>query len=162
MNRKEITQKLSKALEAYINPYYDTRIYFAKEVTFDYTTARSVRVDYMRFVPVNHTVSGIEQGKFYCYEIKSCVADFISKNGHNFIGDYNYYVMTQELYEQVKDKIPYFVGVYVLEGYNLLLKKKAKKQDRNRPVAEMLLMMFRSANRENIKNQKNVKDCEQK
>ena len=154
MNRKEITQKLSKALEEYINPYYDTRIYFAKEVTFDYSTA-PIRVDYMRFVPINQSVSGIEQGKFYCYEIKSCVADFNSKNGHNFIGDLNYYVMTQELHEQVKDKIPYFVGVYVLLSDNcLILKKKAKKQDRSRPIAEMLLMMFRSANRENIKSQK--------
>ena len=37
-DRKEITQLLSKALEHYINPKNDSRIYWAKEVTFDYGT----------------------------------------------------------------------------------------------------------------------------
>ena len=34
-NRPEITKKLSMSLEKYINPKNDTRIYMAKEVTFD-------------------------------------------------------------------------------------------------------------------------------
>jgi hypothetical protein len=91
--RKEITKRLSQELEKYINPNDDSRIYWAKEVTFDYATDHPVRVDYMKFVPLNTSVSGIEKGDFYCYEIKSSVEDFNSKNGHNFLGDYNYYVM---------------------------------------------------------------------
>ena len=109
----------------------------------------------MRFIPKNNTVSGIEKGDFYCYEVKSCAEDFHSKNGHNFLGDMNYYVMPEDVYEQVKNEIPYKVGVYVPDGmnyrgewYDLKCVKKAKRQDRKRPVAEMLLMMFRSAARE--------------
>lgn len=47
-NRPEITKELSLSLERYINPKNDTRIYMAKEVTFDYATGHAIRVDYMR------------------------------------------------------------------------------------------------------------------
>lgn len=153
--RKEITLALSLSLEKHINPNNDTRIYTAKEVTFDYGTPNQIRVDYMRFKPLNNTVSGIEKGDFYCYEIKSSVEDFKSKNGHNFIGDYNYYVMPKEVYEEVSKNIPWNVGVYVpcqmslSKGcYILDCVKKAKRKDRIKPVSEMLLMMFRSFSRE--------------
>ncbi len=153
MGRKTITDKLSVLLEKHLNPDNNTRIYMSREVTFDYGTDHSIRVDYMKFVPINNTVSGIEKGDFYCYEVKSSVEDFHSKNGHNFIGDYNYYVMPLDVYEKIKDEIPYHVGVYVLsvdEFGNEYLEsiKKVKRTDRNRPALEMLLMMFRSANRD--------------
>lgn len=156
-NRAEITALLSLATQKYINPHNDPRIYWAREVTFDYATSNAVRVDYMKFNPVNNTVSGIEKGDFYCYEVKSSVEDFHSKNGHNFLGDYNYYVMPEEVFEKVKNEIPYYVGVFVPdsmhyrgEWYNLKSVKKAKRKNRERPVSEMLLMMFRSANREAV------------
>ena len=152
MERADITADLSKRTEKYINPYNDPRIYWSREVTFDYGTSHQVRVDYMKFKPKNNTVSGIEKGDFYCYEIKSCVADFNSKNGHNFIGDFNYYVMLKELYEQVKQHIPYNVGVLIPSKCGTLESiKKAKRTDRTRAVNEMLLMMFRSANRDRAK-----------
>lgn len=44
--RPEITAALSAALEKKINPYNDPRIYWAKEVTFDYSTNHAARVDY--------------------------------------------------------------------------------------------------------------------
>ncbi|MBQ6787531.1 MAG: hypothetical protein IJO85_07410 [Lachnospiraceae bacterium] len=153
-NRPEITKNLSLALERHINPKKDTRIYIAREVTFDYSTGHPVRVDYMRFKPVNNTVSGIEKGDFYCYEVKSSVEDFHSKNGHNFIGDYNYYVMPRDVYEKVQREVPWKVGVFVssmeeCEGLLTLTQvKKARRSDRERPVSEMLLMMFRSAARD--------------
>lgn len=152
MGRKEITKYLSHLIEKHINPHNDPRIYWAKEVTFDYGTSYQVRVDYMKFQPLNNTISGIERGDFFCYEVKSSVEDFHSKNGHNFIGDFNYYVMPRNVYEIVKDEIPYRVGVYVPcadETWKSLTSiKKAKRRDRSRPVSEMLLMMFRSANRD--------------
>ena len=154
-DRPEITKMLSLSLQKHISPHDDTRIYWAKEVTFDYATEHPIRVDYMRFKPVNNTVSGIEKGDFYCYEVKSSVDDFHSKNGHNLIGEFNYYVMPEEVYEKVRNEIPYYVGVYVPDGahyrgqwYNLKSIKKARKRDRSRPIAEMLLMMFRSAARD--------------
>lgn len=156
--RKEITRILSLSLEKHINPYNDQRVYMAREVTFDYATSRAIRVDYMQFKPVNNTVSGIEKGDFYCYEIKSSVEDFHSPNGHNFLGDYNYYVMPEEIYEQVKVEIPYGVGVYVpdrlhhgKDWYDLKSAKKAKRKDREKPLTEMLFMMFRSAARDKQK-----------
>lgn len=161
-NRPQITAILSLSILKHICPNNDPRIYWAREVTFDWATSHSVRVDFMKFKPVNNTVSGIEKGDFYCYEVKSSVDDFHSKNGHNFIGDYNYYVMPEEVYEQIKQEIPYRVGVYVPAGmnyqgewYDLKAIKKAKRQDRNRPVSEMLLMMFRSAARERSSNGEN-------
>ncbi len=160
-NRPEITQILSLSIQKHINPNNDTRIYYAKEVTFDYATGDAIRVDFMKFSPFNNTVSGIEKGDFYCYEVKSSIEDFHSKNGHNFIGDFNYYVMPEDVFEKVKNEIPYHVGVFIPDGkhyggewYNLKSIKKAKRKDRERPIFEMLLMMFRSATRERISDQK--------
>lgn len=48
-----------------------------------------------------------------CFEIKVTVNDFYSKNGHNFVGDLNYYVMLPTVYEAVRDDIPENVGVIV-------------------------------------------------
>ena len=168
-DRPETTKILSLSLEKHINPHNDPRIYWAKEVTFDYSTEHPIRIDYMKFKPANNTVSGIEKGDFYCYEVKSSVEDFHSKNGHNFIGEFNYYVMPENVYEKVKNEIEYiimdggsndisyYVGVYVPDGmnyngqwYNLKSIKKAKRIDRSRPMVEMLLMMFRSAARDRI------------
>lgn len=159
MNRKETTKQLSKLLENYLNPYNDTRIYTAKEVTFEYGTTHSLRADCLRFVPVNNSVSGIEKGDFYCYEIKSCVDDFNSPNGHNYVGDYNYYVMPKEIFNKVKGQIPLGIGVLTCgDDGKLTAVKKARRLNRKYSVAEMLLMMFRSANRENIKARKEKSD----
>ena len=151
MGRPEFTKELSEMTEKYINPYNDPRIYWAKEVTFDYATTHTVRVDYMKFKPMNNTVSGIEKGDFSCYEVKSSVEDFHSKNGHNLIGDFNYYVMPADVYATVSMEIPYYAGVLVPsdDTYRSLQSvKKAKRRDRNRPALEMLMMMFRSASRD--------------
>ena len=154
-NRPETTAMLSFSTKMHVCTGDDPRIYWAKEVTFDYSTDHAIRVDFMKFKPLNNTVSGIEKGDFYCYEVKSSVEDFRSKHGHNFIGDYNYYVMPEDVYEQVKQEIPYNVGIYVPGAecrhghwYELKSVKKARRKDRSRPVSEMLLMMFRSANRD--------------
>ena len=155
MTRPETTMTLSKALEKHIDPHNDPRIYWAKEVTFDYATGNSIRVDYMRFKPINNSVSGIERGDFYCYEIKSSIEDFMSKNGHNFIGDFNYYIMPGEVFDTVKDKVPWAVGVAIPDGVGgLVIHKKARRKDRARPVSEMLLMMWRSSRRELVKNRR--------
>lgn len=152
MSRPEITQALSKLLERHIDANNDPRIYWAKEVTFDYGTDHSVRVDYMRFNPVNNSVSGIEHGDFYCYEIKSSVEDYRSKHGHNLIGDYNYYVMPRDVFDSVEAELPSWVGVLVPAGKSWMeTVRKAKRRDRSRPTSEMLLMMWRSSRREIVK-----------
>ena len=159
-NRPEITKKLSNSLERYINPHGDPRIYWAREVTFDYASSHAIRVDYMRFKPVNNTVSGIEKGDFYCYEVKSSVEDFHSGHGLNFIGDYNYLVMPEEVYVAVSNEIPYYVGVIVPtesswcnNWKDLKVVKNAKRRNREKPLTEMLFMMFRSAARDRKKEE---------
>ena len=134
--RPEITQMLSKLTEQHINPHEDTRIYWAKEVTFDYS----------------HSA---KKGDFYCYEIKSSVEDFHSPNGHNFLGDFNYYVMPEDVYLVVEKEIPWIIGVYcpTPENTYLVCHKKAHRQDRTKPTSEMLLMMFRSAARDRNNHQ---------
>ncbi|MGN0338634.1 MAG: hypothetical protein ACI4EE_14165 [Lachnospiraceae bacterium] len=155
MSRSEITKQLSGSLERYINPNGDTRIYWAREVTFDYATGHAIRVDYMRFKPANNTVSGIEKGDFYCYEVKSSVEDFRSGHGLNFIGDYNYLVMPEEVYVAVSNEIPHYVGVIVPaeRSWNLKVVKNAKRRNREKSLAEMLFMMFRSAARDRKKGE---------
>ena len=63
--------------------------------------------------------------------------------------------MPEEVFVRVSHMIPYGVGVYVPDGmnrrgewYDLKSVKKAKRKDREKPLSEMLLMMFRSAARE--------------
>ncbi len=62
------------------------------------------RVDYMTYNT---------KGEFRCYEIKVSVKDFHSKSRITFVRNFNYYVLTQELYEKVKNEIPKGIGVYV-------------------------------------------------
>ena len=47
--RPEITADLSAVAERYIDPHNDPRIYWAREVTFDYAMGYASRVDYMLF-----------------------------------------------------------------------------------------------------------------
>ena len=74
------------------------------------------RVDYLTFDT---------KGIWRCYEVKVSVADFRSKAKKTFCGHFNYYVLTQELYDKVKDEIPSHIGVYV-HGF---CAKRAKKQE---------------------------------
>lgn len=63
------------------------------------------RVDYMTYEP--------RTGDFRCYEIKVTKSDFNSKAAKSFVGHYNYYVLPQKLYEEVKGDIPKGIGVYI-------------------------------------------------
>lgn len=74
------------------------------------------RVDYMTYNT---------KGEWRCYEIKCSKADFHSKAKKTFVGHYNYYVMTKELYEEVKDEIPTHIGVYT---YGTIVKRPKKQE----------------------------------
>jgi len=108
MSRKEITKTLGNLL---IRDILRGK-YWADEVTFNYGRSNECRIDFMTFSPVNQSTSGIEKGSFTAYEVKSCLADYKNKNGHNFIMDKNYYIMPMGLYKQVVNELPYNVGVY--------------------------------------------------
>lgn len=100
-DRKEITKFLGNLLE---NQYFSgIGKYWAKEVSVDLgSTEKAKRVDYMQFVPENQcSVSALEKGSFFCYEIKSCKADIYSGNGLNFLGEKNYIVTTAQCYKEI-------------------------------------------------------------
>lgn len=85
-----------------------------------------------------------------------------NRNGY-IIGDFNYYVMPLEVYEKVRDELPYSVGVLCPEklGYKFLpyilkVVQRVRRIDRKRSLQEMLLMMWRSSRREIVKARKEV------
>lgn len=84
-----------------------------------------------------------------CYEIKISKSDFHSKAIKSFVGHYNYYLMPNDLYEQVKEEIPKEIGVYCYDGKMLYLVKKAKRQELVNGIDEQLSYgMIRSLSRE--------------
>jgi hypothetical protein len=50
-----------------------------------------------------------------CYEIKTSLSDFRSKNGHNFVGNMNFYVIPCDLYVSVKRCVPDDIGVILYD-----------------------------------------------
>jgi hypothetical protein len=46
-----------------------------------------------------------------CYECKITLQDFKSKNGHNFYGNHNYYVVPKELVNQIINLVPKEIGI---------------------------------------------------
>lgn len=48
-----------------------------------------------------------------CFEIKVTVNDFYSSHGHNFVGDLNYYILLNTVYDKVIQDIPEDIGVIV-------------------------------------------------
>lgn len=93
------------------------------------------RVDYMTY-----DTKGIVR----CYEIKTSLSDFNSKAKLSFVGNYNYYALTPDLYEKVKDKIPDGIGAFV--GGEVV--KKSKKRDLSCDKEILLSSMIRSMSRD--------------
>ena len=116
MNRKETTKFLTDVL---ITNRLSDRKYYAKEVSVDYGTDHTKRVDVMEFAPLGVIhASDIEKGSFICYEVKSCKEDIYSGNGLNFLGEKNYLVTNMETYKKIKmDIIEGKLQKYVQEHY---------------------------------------------
>lgn len=103
---KEIEQALILATRA-----NEPGIYGALEVTLGegYGTER---VDYMTMDSKNI---------FRCYEIKISKKDFYSKAKLSFVGDYNYLVLTKDIYNEVQQDIDikfYGIGIYANKDCN--------------------------------------------
>lgn len=112
ISRPDITAALGLMLIKDVFHHPDPRIYWADEVTYDYTLADPIRVDFMRFKPRNTLPSGLEQSEFMAYEVKSCKQDFESGHGMNFVADLNYVVVPPELVGYAREHGPFGVGIY--------------------------------------------------
>lgn len=96
------------------------------------------RVDYMTMDT---------KGIFRCYEIKVSKSDFNSNAKHSFVGNFNYYVMPIELYEEVKNEIPKEIGVYT---YGRVVKKPKcvnLKVDKSILKDSLIRSMYRDASK---------------
>jgi hypothetical protein len=93
------------------------------------------RVDYMTYDT---------KGIWRCYEIKVSKSDFYSKAKKTFCGHFNYFVMTKELFDEVKDDVPSNIGVY-LGGMSV---KRAKRQELTVDEQTLKDSMIRSLSRE--------------
>lgn len=97
MTRDEITLELSGLVRSRIDrqcPLWGAEV--------DVPTGREDvpigRVDFAGFTPYGYgygyvpDASSLERGTLTCYEVKSCMADFRSGHGLNFVGDVNWLV----------------------------------------------------------------------
>ncbi len=85
------------------------------------------------------------KGVWRCYEIKVTKQDFRSSAAQTFVGNYNYYVMPFDLYEQVAQDIPEGVGVYA-PTHGIV--KPPKRQELGAPVDLLYRSMIRSMSRD--------------
>lgn len=123
MSKSKLTQKYERLLISYL---YHKNIYCNEVVLHPY--------NYFYGNEIVDFLSLERNQEFTCYEIKVSLRDFHSKNGKNFYGNYNYYVMPRELYNKVKNEIPDFIGCYVEKENNdgsttlTKVKKSIKKE----------------------------------
>lgn len=87
-------------------------------------------------------------GVWRCYEIKISKSDFHSKAKNTFIGNFNYYVMPNELYEQVKDEIPSNIGVYIGGSCEKRSKHQELKVDEQILKDSMIRSLYREADKQ--------------
>jgi hypothetical protein len=95
MGKSELTRQIEKQI------LYQRKqgVLLCPETAVNFTIdgSRTRNVDIMRYNRYND--------EFTCYEIKISKTDFNSKNGHNFVGNKNYYVVPLELKDYVKEHI---------------------------------------------------------
>ena len=116
MNRADVTMRLSRLVEGRISR---TCPLWAPEVDVPVGDAGTGRVDFMGFTPYGHALgyepdaSSMERGVLSCYEVKSCMADFESGHGLNFVGDENWLVCPRDLCERLRERmrLPRVAGV---------------------------------------------------
>lgn len=91
------------------------------------------------------------KGVWRCYEIKVSKADFHSKCHKTFIGNYNYYVLSADLYSSVAEHIEDDIGVYLLYKDSLFLHKRAKKRELGCDESILKNSLIRSLSRDALK-----------
>lgn len=133
LSRKEITKMLTNILHLEIGRKAD---FNAREISFDFNKElymnniglngldedldenknrkiKEERVEERRKERVDYLVYERKYWKFF--EIKSCEEDFKSSASWTFLGNYNYFVMPQSVYDRVESIVPSYVGVYTID-----------------------------------------------
>lgn len=115
--KTEVTKRLEMAIWKATNKH---GVFGCFEVTIGWRGHE--RVDYMTYDT---------KGDFRCYEIKVTKADFHSPCQKSFVGHLNYYVMPEELYNEVKNEIPGDIGVWAMQKFGLSIVKRARRRSVN-------------------------------
>ena len=137
--------QLTKDLELrFVNYLYDKRYELAvlecslgankKYGIVDVLSYHGQRISHGRGKPRTRDVT------WRCYEIKTSKTDFYSKHKWTFVGDYNYFVVPDNLYETIKADIPEGVGCYIWDGKvnGFTIKKRAKVS--KKPLSDSQMM----------------------
>jgi len=150
INREEITSKLSILVEKRLD---SNKSYWSSEVNFDLGKKENKRIDFVGFkAKSGYEPISAELGKFTCYEVKSCMADFESGHGLSFYGDENYLVCTPELAAKLGSqlRIPHEINAILCpdKSWSRLYKKYDFGSNvdsyRRRPSLEMLWAIVQS------------------
>lgn len=136
ISKTELTKKLENALWDITT---EKAAFGCFEVTIGFATNRYGRVDYMTI----DTKDIIRM-----YEIKVSKSDFHSQAKHTLLGHFNYYVVPDELYQEVREEIPVNIGVYGYNGRYLVCRKNPKKQELSIDPGILKSSMIRSLFRE--------------
>lgn len=128
------TQQTIEIEEAIIRRFNNMREHAVLEVTIGYLGNE-----------ICDAVKYDVKGNFTCFEIKTSVDDFRSKNKVSFHGHFNCYVLTNEVYEKVKDEIPKYIGVYTICGRGLFCRKRPTRKKMSISAESMIAYMLRSA-----------------
>lgn len=101
---------------------------------------------------------GTQKVLIACFEIKITKADFKSRNGHNFVGNLNYYVVPKEIYEDIKDLVPEDIGIILYISTDKFSGLRKKKECAFREMSDedqkwMLLSVMKRIRAEDWKKQ---------
>lgn len=152
MSKSELTVKIEEKLFERLG----RKEFGCKEVTIGWY-GREV-VDFI-------TYSIDKDREIRCFEIKVSKKDFYSKNNLTFIGHRNYFVMPLELYDEVRiELIKNFknIGVYVLDGNDLVVAKNAVRIELRADKEIILSSIARSMQREWFKSLNTIDVLNQK
>lgn len=128
MTKTKITRQIERALWQRLVAD-SMNVFGAFEVTVGYTGYQVRGYDRADFVTCD------TDGTIRAYEIKTSVEDFHSDAKLSWCGKYNYYALSRDVYEQVKDELKSWskVGIYVYDPLgahglgNLTCVRKAKQ-----------------------------------
>ncbi|WDT65211.1 hypothetical protein NV391_09605 [Companilactobacillus crustorum] len=103
--------KLTKDLEKTLYQYcYEQGSYVVEEVSMPDKKGIVDTLSYQQLTD--------DQVEWRCYELKVTKADFHSHAKLSFIGNYNYFVLPQKLYQEVSDEIPSQIGVLIYRAFD--------------------------------------------
>ena len=98
MGKSDLTKKIEHELIKTLSDKGMAESFVGNEVAINHKAMNYTKnVDILEYDRKND--------EFICYEIKITKADFKSENGHNFVGNKNYYVIPSDLLDFTKDKL---------------------------------------------------------